>query len=228
MVRASSPPDGARRLGPAEIAAGAHALGLALTAEQAQRLARFAALLVRWNSVHNLTSIDAPAEILSHHLLDSLAILSSIDGIFGEKSISVMDLGSGGGLPGIPLAIANPHWRVTLLDKVEKKVAFLTQARVELELANVECRHARAETLQADHPFDLIVSRAFASLSDLVRVSQHLLAARGWWAAMKGLVPAGEIAELQREFPQVRIADIVKLDVPRLGAERHLILLQRP
>lgn len=195
--------------------------------EQAERLARFAALLIRWNSVHNLTSIATPAEFLSHHLLDSLAILPRIDAIVGENQISLLDVGSGGGLPGIPLAIARPTWRVTLLDKVEKKVAFLTQARVELGLANVNCRHGRAEALQADS-FDWIVSRAFASLADFVRASQHLLAEHGWWAALKGRVPQDEIAELRRTFPQVRVADIVKLDVPRLGAERHLILLQRP
>lgn len=215
------------RLSPAEITAGAVELGLALTPQQAERLARFAALLVRWNAIHNLTSVARPGEVLSHHLLDSLAILPRIDVICGEKAVRVLDIGSGGGLPGIPLAIARPHWRATLVDKVEKKVAFLTQARVELGLANVECRHARAEALQAD-PFDLVVSRAFASLAEFVRVSQHLLADRGWWLAMKGRVPEQEIAELQQAFPQVRVADIVKLDVPRLGAERHLILLQRP
>lgn len=225
MVRASSPPDRAQRLAPAEIAAGAAGLGLTVVPEQAERLARFAALLIRWNSVHNLTSIATPAEFLSHHLLDSLAILPRIDAIVGENQISLLDVGSGGGLPGIPLAIARPTWRVTLLDKVEKKVAFLTQARVELGLANVNCRHGRAEALQADS-FDWIVSRAFASLADFVRASQHLLAEHGWWAALKGRVPQDEIAELRRTFPQVRVADIVKLDVPRLGAERHLILLR--
>jgi 16S rRNA (guanine527-N7)-methyltransferase len=212
---------------PAEVDAGARELGLRLSPDQAERLARFAALLVRWNRVHNLTSIAGGAQILSHHLLDSLAILPRIDVIFGERAPRVLDVGSGGGLPGIPLAIARTHWDVTLVDAVEKKVAFLTQARVELGLANVQCRHARVESLQAD-PFDLIVSRAFASLADFVRVSQHLLAERGWWAALKGGVHEDEIAELQRAFPRVRVADIVKLDVPRLGAERHLILLQRP
>ena len=106
-------------------------------------------------------------------------------------------------------------------------MAFLTQAQVELGLANVECIHARAEELKIA-PFDLIVSRAFASLEEFVRVSSRLIAPGGWWAAMKGAVPTGEIAQLARTFPAVRVVDIVKLDVPRLGAERHLILLQRP
>ena len=138
----------------------------------------------------------------------------------------MLDIGSGGGLPGIPLAVAMPAWQVTLVDKVRKKVAFLTQARVELGLKNVECIHARAEDLRVA-PFDLVVSRAFASLADFVKVSSQLIAPGGWWAAMKGAVPQGEIAQLAERFPAVRVVDIVKLDVPRLGAERHLILLQR-
>lgn len=226
MARASSRPDAGPGVLPEAIRTGAVELGVRLTALQAERLARFAALLVRWNAVHNLTTIAGPGQILTHHLLDSLAILPSIDSIFLEKQISVLDVGSGGGLPGLPLAIARPAWRVTLLDKVEKKVAFLTQARLELGLSNVECRHARAEDL-SDVAFDLVVSRAFASLSDFVGVTRHLLARGGWWAAMKGQVPTGELADLRRAFPQVQVAEIVKLDLPRLGAERHLILLQQ-
>lgn len=226
MARVSLPPEAAKALTPAEILGGVRELGLDLTPEQGDRLARYAALLVRWNAVHNLTAIDAPGNVLSHHLLDSLAVLPLISRIFGEKEISVLDIGSGGGLPGIPLAVARPDWRVTLVDKVEKKIAFLIQARLELGLANVECFHARAEDLSAG-PFDLIVSRAFASLEDFVRVSRHLLASGGWWAAMKGTLPKAEIAQLGQAYPDVRVVDIVKLDIPRLGAERHLILLQR-
>ena len=227
MARVSLQPEAERALTPAEIIGGARELGLDLTAEQGDRLARYAALLVRWNAVHNLTSIDAPSSVLSRHLLDSLSVLSPIARIFGESQISVLDIGSGGGLPGIPLAVARPDWRVALLDKVEKKVAFLVQARLELGLANVECIHGRAEDLSAA-PFDLIVSRAFASLEDFVRVSRHLLAPGGRWAAMKGALPSAEIEALAQTTPDVRVVDIVKLDVPRLGAERHLILLQRP
>lgn len=220
-------PEAARALTPDEILGGARELGLDLTPEQGDRLARYAALLLRWNAVHNLTAIDAPDSVLSHHLLDSLSVLRVISSIFVEKAISILDVGSGGGLPGIPLAVARPDWRVALVDKVEKKVAFLIQARLELGLANVECFHARAEDLSAG-PFDLIVSRAFASLEDFVRVSRHLLAPGGCWAAMKGALPKAEIAKLGQAYPDVRVVDIVKLDIPRLGAERHLILLQRP
>jgi 16S rRNA (guanine527-N7)-methyltransferase len=227
VARVSSRPEPGRALAAADVVEAARGLGLTLTAEQGDQLARFAALLVRWNAVHNLTSIDSPDSILSHHQLDSLALLPSIAPIFVERSVRVLDVGSGGGLPGIPLAIAMPGWRVTLVDKVRKKVAFLTQVRVELGLANVECLHARAEDLRAA-PFDLIVSRAFASLEEFVRVSGHVMAPGGLWAAMKGSVPKAEIARLAGTFPDVRVIDIVKLDVPRLGAERHLILLQRP
>lgn len=227
MARVSLRPEAARALTPDEILGGARELGLDLTPEQGDRLARYAALLLRWNAVHNLTAIDAPDSVLSHHLLDSLSVLRVMSSIFGEKAISVLDVGSGGGLPGIPLAVARPDWRVALVDKVEKKVAFLIQARLELGLANVECFHARAEDLSAG-PFDLIVSRAFASLEDFVRVSRHLLAPGGCWAAMKGALPKAEIAKLGQAYPDVRVVDIVKLDIPRLGAERHLILLQRP
>lgn len=227
MVRANSRPDAGSPLAPPDVLAGAAGLGVDLSDSQAEQLVRFAALLVRWNAVHNLTAISSPASILSHHLLDSLAILSSLAPIFGERQGRVLDVGSGGGLPGIPLAIARPHWQVTVVDKVEKKVAFLTQAKLELGLPNLDCLHARVEDVKAP-PFGLIVARAFSSLEAFVRVSAHLLAPGGWWAAMKGVYPNAELAELARAMPDVRVVDVVKLAIPRLDAERHLILLQRP
>jgi 16S rRNA (guanine527-N7)-methyltransferase len=227
VARANSRPDAGSPLGPSEVLAGAAELGVELSGAQADQLVRFAALLVRWNAVHNLTAISSPASILSHHLLDSLAIVPITSSIFGEKQCRVLDVGSGGGLPGIPLAIVRPHWQVTVVDKVQKKVAFLTQARLELGLSNLICLHARAEEVDAP-PFDLIVSRAFSSLEDFVRVSAHLLGPGGWWAAMKGVYPNAELAGLERGMPDVRVVDVVKLHVPRLDAERHLILLQRP
>lgn len=226
MARVSSQPDAGLPLSPADVLAGAAALGVDLSGPQADQLVRFAALLVRWNAVHNLTAISSPASILSHHLLDSLAILRPLVSIFPEQRCSVLDVGSGGGLPGIPLAIAQPHWRVTVVDKVQKKVAFLTQAKLELGLTNLDCLHARIEDVRTP-PFDLIVSRAFSSLADFVRVSAHLLTPGGWWAAMKGARPDDELDDLARAMPDVRVIDVVKLAVPRLDAERHLILLQR-
>jgi 16S rRNA (guanine527-N7)-methyltransferase len=123
-VAVSSPPDPGRTVASAAIAAGAAELGVALSVPQADCLARFAALLQRWNAAHNLTAIESPARILSHHLLDSIAIVRPIATIFGQKQLNVLDVGAGGGLPGIPLAIAAPGWNVSLVDKVSKKTAF--------------------------------------------------------------------------------------------------------
>lgn len=228
MGRANSRPEPAPVPAAADIAAGAAELGLVLTAGQADALERYAALLVRWNAVHNLTSIDAAPTILSHHLLDSLAILPPISAIFGQKkALRVLDVGSGGGLPGIPLAIARPDWQVTLVDKVQKKVAFLTQAKVELGLRNLTCVHARVEKLEGA-PFDLVVSRAFSAIDEFVQLTRTVLAPGGWWAAMKGTVPDGELRRLAQSAPDVRVIDVVRLRVPRLDAERHLVLLRCP
>lgn len=226
MGRASSRPDGAAPSA-ADVRDGARALGLALSDAQCERLAAFAALLLRWNAVHNLTALRTADEVLSHHLLDSLAILPAIDAIFFENTVRILDVGAGGGLPGIPLAIARPHWHVTLVDKVQKKVAFLTQAKLELGLGNLDCVHARAEQLELA-PVDLVISRAFAALDEFVTVSRHLVRAYGWWAAMKGGWPATELAALAGRCPDVRVVEVVKLAVPRLDADRHLVLLQRP
>lgn len=225
MGRANSRPDAATTLTAAEVAAGTAELGLALTEEHGQALVRYAGLLLRWNAVHNLTAISAGPAVLSHHLLDSLAIVRPIDAILGERQpIRILDVGSGGGLPGIPLAIVRPDWQVTLVDKVQKKVAFLTQAKVELGLANLSCMHARVEDLKG--PFDLIVSRAFSTLDSFVRLSRPALAPGGWWAAMKGAVPTDELQRLAEAVPDVRVIDVVRLRVPRLDAERHLVLLR--
>jgi 16S rRNA (guanine527-N7)-methyltransferase len=224
-VAGSSPPDPSRAVASDDIVAGAAELGVLLTAAQADGLARYAELLQHWNAVHNLTSIASPQQIFSHHLLDSLAILPAIDAIFGDRPLKVLDVGAGGGVPGIPLAIARAGWTVALVDKVAKKVAFLTQAKIELALSNVRCLHARVEALPAG-AYDLIVARAFGSLSELVRLTRHLLAPGGRWAAMKGVRPDAELAALRAEHPDVRVVDTIKLAVPRLGAERHLILLQ--
>jgi 16S rRNA (guanine527-N7)-methyltransferase len=176
--------------------------------------------------VHNLTAIESPAHVLTHHLLDSLAIVPEIQRIGGERLVTVLDVGAGGGLPGIPLAIAAPYLHVTLIDKVQKKIAFLTQARLELALDNVTCVHARVETLHTESPFELIVARAFASLAEFVGLTRHLLAPEGWWCAMKGALPAAELDELKRSMPDVRVARTVRLQVPHLNAERHLVLMQ--
>jgi len=221
-VAANSPRSEA--FAPSELQAGAQALGLSLSDHQASQLEAYARLLVRWNSVHNLTSIE-DGQILTHHLLDSLAIVGEIHSIVGDRAVSLLDVGAGGGLPGIPLAVAIPKLRVTLVDKVQKKIAFLTQAKLELGLTNVDCVHARVEAWHPASGFDLIVARAFSSLGELVRLTRHLLAPGGCWLAMKGVLPQAEQDELARVAPDLRVRAI-KLCVPRLDAERHLIVLQ--
>ncbi|HEU0204802.1 MAG TPA: 16S rRNA (guanine(527)-N(7))-methyltransferase RsmG [Burkholderiaceae bacterium] len=184
---------------------------------------RFAALLLRWNAIHNLTAIERAADVGPLHLLDSLAIIPALQDRAPPGELRILDVGSGGGLPGIPLAIAWPHAHVVLLDKVRKKTAFLQHAKTQLQLANVEVAHARVEAWQAP-PFPLIVSRALTTLSDFVALTDHLLAEGGLWAAMKGALPVEEIAALPTT---VRAIAAVKLRVPLLAAERHLILLRR-
>ena len=200
-------------------------LGLQLSRPQSDSLARYAALLLRWNTVHNLTTIETPIDVLSHHLLDSLAIVPDVQRVMGPGVSRILDVGAGGGLPGLVLAIAAPNLRVTLVDKVQKKIAFLTQAKIELGLGNIDCVHSRVEALQAESPFQLIVARAFSSLTEFVRLTQHLLAGGGWWFAMKGALPSDELKELTRSLPDIR-ARTVQLQVPHLNAERHLILMQ--
>jgi 16S rRNA (guanine527-N7)-methyltransferase len=210
----------------ASIADAVAQLPLALSAAQCDTLARFAALLAKWNRVHNLTARESAHDLLVLHLLDSLSIVgplrAAVAGLASAAS-SVLDVGSGGGLPGIPLAIAEPLLHVTLIDKVAKKVAFLQQAKAELRLSNVECFAGRVEDFVPPHRFDVVTSRALGSLADFTRATRHLLADGGLWAAMKGAVPRAEIAALPAS---VAVRDIVKLRVPRLEAERHLVLLQ--
>ena len=217
------PPDVA--ISPVELAAGAAELGVTLDPTQIDRLVAFAALLLRWNRVHNLTAIERPDQVVSHHLLDSLAIVPTLEQRAGGRRLRVLDVGAGGGLPGIPLAIALPGLHFTLIDKVAKKVAFLQQARLELGLGNLEVVQARVEDYDAE-PFDVIVARAFSSLADLVRLTRPLLHPAGEWFAMKGALSRSEIEELGALQLPVRLKRTVKLRVPHLDAERHLVLIE--
>jgi 16S rRNA (guanine527-N7)-methyltransferase len=196
-------------------------LRVPLSDQQSTQLVDFANLLVKWNRVHNLTALDRPQDIVSHHLLDSLAIIPELERCAEGRVLRILDVGSGGGLPGVPIAIALPAMHVTLIDRVQKKTAFLQQVRVELGLSNVEVTHARVEQYRAA-PFDVITSRAFAALEEMVRVTSHLLAPRGFWLAMKGVYPTEEISALPST---VKLMRAVKLHVPLLGAERHLLVL---
>lgn len=214
---ASVPPDALDLRPP--LVAGVQALGVSLEAGQVEQLLAFSALLRRWNEVHNLTAIRRTDELLTHHLLDSLAVVPPVAAL--GPPAALLDVGSGGGLPGIPLAIALPATSVTLLDAVQKKCAFLTQVALELGLRNVLVVHQRVEDHCGQYP--AIISRAFASLADFVRLTRHLLAPGGCWLAMKARPDAAEWTALPAD---VRIARRQPLTVPGLAEERHLLELR--
>ncbi len=195
---------------------GLAALGLELRAEALAKLERYLDLLEKWNRVYNLTAIRDRERMVTHHLLDSAAILPHVTGP------RVLDVGSGAGLPGIPLAIANPGLQVTLLDANHKKVAFLRQAVAELGLANATVESERVASWPTSARFETIVSRAFADLGEFVAASGRLLAPGGTIAAMKGVYPAEEI---ERMPPAFQVVKVVKLAVPGLDAERHLVMV---
>jgi 16S rRNA (guanine527-N7)-methyltransferase len=183
------------------------------------RLVQYVVLLEKWNRVYNLTAIRDAEKVVSVHLLDCLAVIPYLRGN------RVLDVGSGAGLPGIPVALARPDIRVTLLDSSHKKAAFLRQAVAELQLKNAAVVCERAESWQPSERFDCVISRAFAELSEFVRLTEHLLARGGLLAAMKGVHPYEEIEQLPREF---RVTEVRRLFVPGLEAERHLVLIERP
>lgn len=196
------------------------ALGLALPAGAQDRLRRYIDLLAKWNRTYNLTAIREPERMVTHHVLDALAVLAHLP---PRDTLRVLDVGSGGGVPGIPLAIARPQWRITLLDANGKKTTFLTQAAIELGLANVDVATARVEAYAAPAPFDLVISRAFADLADFALASSRHLAAGGVLAAMKGVHPHEELAQLPAHL---EVLGAPSVDVPGLDARRHLILLR--
>jgi len=202
----------------AALAAGSDELGLALRASQRKQLLTYISLLAKWNGVYNLTAIREEHEMLSHHLLDALSIVPHVEGR------RFLDVGSGAGLPGIPMAIARPECEVTLLDSNQKKAAFLQQAVIELELSNAKVSAARVEAWHVDPRFDVIASRAFSDLAEFIGQSQHLLAEHGVFAAMKGAYPHAEIERLPEGFS---VRTVKRLAVPGLAAERHLVLVER-
>jgi 16S rRNA (guanine527-N7)-methyltransferase len=201
------------------LAEGLKEMNIALSDAQQGQLMDYLALLAKWNSVYNLTSLRDPLQMVTHHLLDSLAAVPAFEG-----AVNVLDVGAGGGLPGIVLAIARPGMKVSLVDTVHKKTAFLTQVKAELGLANVTVYTARVEQLQAPQKFDVITSRAFADLSDFVNWSGHLLAEGGRFIALKGVAPEDEQQRLPGEW---KVSGLKPLQVPRLGAERHLVFIER-
>jgi 16S rRNA (guanine527-N7)-methyltransferase len=198
------------------------ALGLDLPEAAQIGLLAYVALLKKWNATYNLTAIRDQGEMVTQHLLDSLAVLPAMqESVLAGRRWA--DIGSGAGLPGIPLAIARPDLDMTLVEAVEKKSAFQRQAKIELGLANVSVLNHRVEEISGG-AFDAVISRAFAELGDFVRLAGHLPGPDGRLYAMKGLLPEGEISRLP---PGWAVADCIRLNVPGLAAERHLIILER-
>jgi 16S rRNA (guanine527-N7)-methyltransferase len=192
-------------------------LGVPLPREARDKLLGFLALIQKWNQVYNLTAIRDGARMVSVHLLDCLAVAPHMAGP------RLLDVGSGAGFPGIPLAVAKPDIEVTLLDSSHKKAAFLRQAAAELQLDNVSVVCERVENLRPTVRFNCIVSRAYAELAEFVTSSSHLLAPDGTFASMKGLYPFEEIDRLPRNF---LVSKVIRLEVPTLAAERHLVLIK--
>lgn len=201
------------------LAEGVSALGLVLPTGVEEKLAAYLALLVKWNKVYNLTAVRDPQEMVTHHLLDSLAVLAVLEKSVPAGRFDLADIGSGAGLPGIVLAIARPEWAVASVEAVEKKAAFQRQAAIELGLANVSIYCQRVERLEKR--FDAVISRAFASLADFVGLAGHL--ADTLWA-MKGSYPADEVAVLPAGWG---VAAQHELKVPGLNADRCLLQLEK-
>ncbi|MBV2132318.1 16S rRNA (guanine(527)-N(7))-methyltransferase RsmG [Pseudomonas sp. MAP12] len=204
----------------AELARGAAQLGVELSALQQEQLLAYLALLIKWNQAYNLTAVRNPDEMVSRHLLDSLSLVPFVR----EAGDNWLDVGSGGGMPGIPLAILFPERRFTTLDSNGKKSRFQTQVKLELRLANLEVVHSRVENFQPVQPFAGIVSRAFSSLADFANWTRHLGDAETRWLAMKGVHPAEELAELPADF---RLEAEHALQVPGCQGQRHLLILRR-
>ena len=203
-----------------ELTKGLETLGVTADSAQVEKLVRFASLLERWNKVYNLTAIRCRDEILTHHLLDSAALVPHTADFLPQGG-TVLDVGSGGGLPSIPLAVLRPDVKVTAVDAVSKKTAFLTQAGIELGLRNFTARHSRVEKLSGG--YDVMTSRAFASLSDFISLTRHLMKPGGVWLAMKGVIPEDEIKALPDD---TEVAEIRLLQVPGLPEQRHLIVIR--
>jgi len=200
---------------------GAKALALGLSDTQHAKLLDYLALMLTWNVVYNLTAVRDPRQMVTQHLLDAMAALPAFAG-----AARVLDVGSGGGLPGVVLAIwaqeAEPGMQLHLIDTVQKKTAFLTQVKAELQLANMRVHTGRVEKLQVKQKFDVITSRAFAELTDFVTWSGHLLAQGGRLIALKGQAPHDEIARLPADW---RVEKLMPLQVPGLDAQRHLVFI---
>jgi 16S rRNA (guanine527-N7)-methyltransferase len=189
-------------------------MGLGISDSAQQKLLDFLALIDKWNKVHNLTAVRDPAEMVTLHLLDSLSVLPHI------KARRLLDVGSGAGLPGIPLAICLPELRVTVIDSIEKKTSFMRQVKAELGLGNLEVISGRVEQYQPVELYDIIISRAFSDLQLFTKLTQHLGAPGGQWLAMKGQPPDEELSHIS-----IQPSHVIPLQVAGLKAQRHLVFL---
>jgi 16S rRNA (guanine527-N7)-methyltransferase len=201
----------------AELAGGLESLGSALPVGAEERLLAYLALIEKWNRVYSLTAVRNPANMLHQHLLDSLAVLPHLS---GER---ILDVGSGAGLPGIPLAIAWPHARVTLIDANHKKAAFLRQAVIELNLNNAAVVCDRVERWHPEGYFDVVISRAFSDLGQFIELAGSLCGRDGMLAAMKGVYPHEELSQIPAGF---KLSEVVALTIPGLEARRHLVIVR--
>jgi 16S rRNA (guanine527-N7)-methyltransferase len=198
---------------------GIEEMQLDLSGDKIAKLMDYLALLFKWNAVYNLTSLRDPMQMVTHHLLDSLAAVPAF-----KDAKNVLDVGAGGGLPGMVLAICRPDMKVAMIDTVHKKTAFLTQVKAELGLANVTVYTKRVEQLEVKQSFDVITSRAFADLLDFVNWSGHLLAEGGQFIALKGVAATDE----QQRVPSPwKITELRPLKVPKIEAERHLVFISK-
>jgi len=201
-----------------ELRSGAKSLGVELSDEQVEKLLAYMGLLQKWNKAYNLTAVRDPDEMVSRHLLDSLSVVPHI------RAGRWLDVGSGGGMPGVPLAILFPESAFTVLDSNGKKTRFLTQAKIELGLDNLQVIHSRVEEFTPDYRFNGIVSRAFSSLADFTNWTRHLGDSLTQWFAMKGLHPVDELAALPTDF---KVEAEHALQVPGCQGQRHLLILRR-
>ena len=203
-----------------ELIEGAQQLGVILTEQQQQQLLQYLGLLIKWNKAYNLTAVRNPDEMVSRHLLDSLSVVQYVK----QYGNDWLDVGSGGGMPGVPLAIIFPERKFTLLDSNGKKTRFLTQVKLELKLDNLEVIHNRVEAFTPARAFSGIISRAFSSLADFTNWTRHLGDANSHWLAMKGVHPDDELQALPEDF---RLDSCQILKVPGCQGQRHLLILQR-
>ncbi len=200
-----------------QLVAGVEAMGLqsTVTPEMQTQCLAYLSLLQKWNKVYNLTAVRDPQEMLILHLLDSLSVLPYI------QAGHLLDVGSGGGLPGLVIAITRPDVQVTTIDTVQKKTIFMRQVKAELGLSNVDVVHARVESYVPPSPFTQVISRAFSDIALFKQLTSHLMAPHGHWLAMKGLVPTEELAAAG-----VQPKEVIRLQIPNLQAERHLIVFE--